>query len=144
MLKHVSHVNVWVHDQDEALEFYVGKLGLEVREDVTMAEFGDYRWLTVGPPGQPDVSLILARPGPPMFDDEKTAELLAAVSAGLTSGAGSMIFATDDIQATFEDLTLRGVEFIQAPAERSYGIDAAIRDPSGNAIRITQQAPGSG
>jgi catechol 2,3-dioxygenase-like lactoylglutathione lyase family enzyme len=144
MLKHVSHVNVWVHDQDEALEFYVGKLGLEVREDVTMAEFGDYRWLTVGPPGQPDVNLILSRPGPPMFDEEKTAELLAAVSAGLTSGAGSMIFRSDDIQATFEDLTARGVEFIHAPAQRSYGTDAAIRDPSGNAIRIVQQAPGSG
>jgi catechol 2,3-dioxygenase-like lactoylglutathione lyase family enzyme len=144
MLKHITHVNVWVHDQDVALDFYVGKLGLELREDVTMAEFGDYRWLTVGPPGQPDVNLILATPGPPMFDAEQAAELLAAVSAGTTSGAGSMILGTDDIRATYEDLTARGVEFIQPPEERFYGIDAAFRDPSGNAIRITQRAPGGG
>jgi len=144
MIKQLSHVNVWVHDQDEALEFYVGKLGLEVREDVTMPEFGDYRWLTVGPPGQPDVHLILASPGPPMFDPEQTAQLLASVAAGLTSGAGSMILTTDDIEATFEDLTARGVEFIQAPQRRSYGHDAAIRDPSGNAIRLMQHAARTG
>ena len=141
MLKHITHVNVWVHDHDVARDFYVGTLGLELREDVTMAEFGNYRWLTVGPPGQPDVNLILAVPGPPMFDADQAAKLLASVSAGTTSGAGSMIFSADDIRATYDDLTARGVEFIQAPEERFYGIDAAFRDPSGNAIRITQPAP---
>jgi catechol 2,3-dioxygenase-like lactoylglutathione lyase family enzyme len=144
MLKHLTHVNVWVHDQDEALDFYAGKLGFEVREDVTMAEFGDYRWLTVGPPGQPDVNLILSIPGPPVFDADQAAALLASVSAGTTSGAGSMIFATDDVHATYEDLTARGVEFIQRPEERAYGIDAAFRDPSGNACRIMQRAPDRG
>ncbi len=143
MLKQISHINLWIHDQDDALAFYTDKLGFEVRDDVTVPEMGNYRWLTVGPPGQPDVQLILASPGPPMFDPEQTAQLLASVAAGLTSGAGSMILTTDDIEATFEDLTARGVEFIQAPQRRSYGHDAAIRDPSGNAIRITQQAPGS-
>ena len=140
MLKRVSHVNVWVHDQDEALEFYTGKLGFEVREDVTLEQLGNYRWLTVGPVGQPEVQFILSRPGPPALDPDVARELLGLVAQGVVSGAGMAILACDDVQATFEDLHARGVEFTQEPLERSYGIDAAFRDPSGNAFRIMQRA----
>ena len=140
MLKHVSHVNVWVHDQDEALEFYTGKLGFEVREDVTLEQFGDYRWLTVGPASQPELQLILSIPGPPALDPEVAEQLLGLVAQGALSGSGMAIFHADDVRATYEDLRARGVEFTQEPAQRSYGIDAAFRDPSGNGFRIVQRA----
>ncbi len=141
MLKRVSHVNVWVHDQDEALAFFTEKLGFEVREDVTLEQFGSYRWLTVGPAQQPDLHFILSLPGPPAIDEASAEQLIALVARGAVSGGGSVIFASDDVQATYEDLSARGVEFTQPPVERSYGIDAAFRDPSGNAYRITQRAP---
>lgn len=141
MLKRITHVNVWVHDQDAALEFYTRRLGLEVREDVTLPEFGDYRWLTVGPPGQPDVCLILAIPGPPALDPETAERLLGMIAQGAVGGAGTMIFESDDIQATCADLRERGVEFIQEPVERPYGVDAAFRDPFGNPFRIIQRVP---
>jgi catechol 2,3-dioxygenase-like lactoylglutathione lyase family enzyme len=134
-----SHVNVWVHDQDEALEFYTRRLGFEVRDDVTVEEFGGFRWLTVGPPGQPDLRLILSVPGPPQLDAETGRELLALVSRGAVGGGGVLIFETDDIQVTYEDLRARGVQFTQPPTDRPYGIDAAFRDPSGNPFRITQR-----
>jgi catechol 2,3-dioxygenase-like lactoylglutathione lyase family enzyme len=137
VLKQVSHVNVWVHDQDEALEFYTRKLGFEVREDVTL---GDYRWLTVGPVSQPDAQFILSLPGPPAIDPDDAEQLMALVARGAVSGAGSVIFQSDDVRATYDDLKARGVEFTQEPMERSYGIDAAFRDPSGNAFRIMQRA----
>ena len=140
MLKRVSHVNVWVHDQDEALAFFTEKLGFEVREDVTLEQFGNYRWLTVGPVTQPDLQFILSLPGPPALDPDDAERLMALVARGAVSGGGSVIFASDDVQATYEDLTARGVEFTQQPMERSYGIDAAFRDPSGNAYRITQRS----
>jgi catechol 2,3-dioxygenase-like lactoylglutathione lyase family enzyme len=139
VLKQVSHVNVWVHDQDEALEFYTRKLGFEVREDVTL---GDYRWLTVGPVSQPDAQFILSLPGPPAIDPDDAEQLMALVARGAVSGAGSVIFQSDDVRATYDDLKARGVEFTQEPMERSYGIDAAFRDPSGNAFRIMQRATG--
>ena len=138
MLQHVTHVNVWVHDLDEALGFYTEKLGFEVREDVTL---GGYRWLTVGPARQPDLNLILSLPGPPAIDEATARELTALVARGAVSGGGSLIFATDDLQATYQVLSARGVEFSQGPMERFYGTDAAFRDPSGNAYRIVQRAP---
>jgi catechol 2,3-dioxygenase-like lactoylglutathione lyase family enzyme len=140
MLK-ASHVNVWVHDQDEALEFYTRKLGFEVRDDATVEEFGGFRWLTVGPPAQPDLRLILSVPGPPQLDDETGRELLSLVSRGAVGGGGVLILETDDIQATYEELRARGVEFTQPPMDRPYGVDAAFRDPSGNPFRITQRVP---
>ena len=140
MLKQVSHVNVWVHDQDEALAFYTSKLGFEVREDVTLEQFGSYRWLTVGPVTQPGLQFILSLPGPPALDPEVAEELMGLVARGAVSGGGTVIFDSDDVRATYEDLSARGVEFTQAPMERSYGIDAAFRDPSGNAFRIMQRA----
>jgi catechol 2,3-dioxygenase-like lactoylglutathione lyase family enzyme len=136
VLKQVSHVNVWVHDQDEALAFYTRKLGFEVREDVTV---GGYRWLTVGPVSQPNLQFILSLPGPPALDPDVAEELMRLVARGAVSGGGTAIFESDDVRATYDELTARGVEFTQEPMERSYGIDAAFRDPSGNGYRIMQR-----
>jgi catechol 2,3-dioxygenase-like lactoylglutathione lyase family enzyme len=136
MLKQLSHVNVWVRDQDEALEFYTEKLGLELREDVTVAEMGNFRWLTVGVPGQEGGSLaLLPVPGPPVFDEETEKQLHTILAKG---AAGGLFFQTDDLQGTYEDLKARGVEFSQEPTKQPYGIDAGFRDPSGNQIRMNQ------
>ena len=134
----ISTAQVWVHDQDEALAFYTEKLGMEVRVDVTMAEMGNFRWLTVGPVGQEDFSVVLmAIPGPPVFEPE-TSEQVRELTA---KGAAATIFLTsEDIHADYEELRGRGVEFVDTPEERPYGIDASFRDPSGNHIRLTQPA----
>ena len=132
----ISHVNVWVHDQDEALEFYTRKLGFEVRADVTMAEMGDFRWLAVGPAGQPDISIVLmAIPGPPVMDAATADDVRGLMAKGF---AGTIFLATDNCQASYEELKSRGVEFVEEPEERPYGIDSAFRDPSGNHLRLTQ------
>jgi len=136
MLKSLTTTQVWVHDQDEALAFYTEKLGLEVREDVTVPEFGNFRWLTVGVPGQEDVSVVLmAIPGPPVFDDETRQKIGEVMAKG---AATALFFATDDIQSTYEELKSRGVEFQQEPTEQPYGVDAGFRDPSGNSMRMAQ------
>jgi len=136
MLKQLTHVNVWVDDQDEALAFYTEKLGMELRDDATVPEMGNFRWLTIGPPGQPDIALtLMAVPGPPVFDTDTRDQLKTLVAKG---AAGGLFFSTDDCQATYEELKSRGVEFQQEPTEQPYGIDAAIRDPSGNQIRVVQ------
>jgi catechol 2,3-dioxygenase-like lactoylglutathione lyase family enzyme len=136
MLKQLTHVNVWVHDQDEALAFYTEKLGMELRDDVTVPEFGDFRWLTVGLPGQPDVGLALMKvPGPPVFDEDTREKLETLVAKG---AAGGLFFSADDCRAAYEELKARGVEFQEEPTEQPYGIDAAFRDPSGNHIRMLQ------
>jgi predicted enzyme related to lactoylglutathione lyase len=132
----IANTQLWVHDQEEALAFYTKKVGLEVRRDVTLAEMGNFRWLTVGPAGQPDVAIVLmAIPGPPMLDPETREKLEELMAKGL---AGTVFLTTDDCQATYEDLKARGVEFTEEPEERPYGIDSAFRDPSGNAIRLVQ------
>jgi catechol 2,3-dioxygenase-like lactoylglutathione lyase family enzyme len=137
MLKQLSHVNVWVRDQNEALAFYTDKLGLELREDVTVPEMGNFRWLTVGVPGQEGVSLaLLPIPGPPVFDEETEKQLHTILAKG---AAGGLFFQTDDVQGTYEDLKARGVEFSQEPTKQPYGIDAGFRDPSGNQIRMNQE-----
>jgi catechol 2,3-dioxygenase-like lactoylglutathione lyase family enzyme len=136
MLQNLSHVNVWVHDQDEALAFWTQKVGLEVREDVTVPELGNFRWLAVGLPGQPDVALaLMAVPPPPVFDADTAAQINNLMAKG---AAGGLFFATDDCQATYQELKDRGVEFTEEPSKRPYGIDAAFRDPSGNQVRIVQ------
>jgi catechol 2,3-dioxygenase-like lactoylglutathione lyase family enzyme len=135
MLNGISHVGVWVHDQDEAKAFYTEKLGFEVREDATLDELGGYRWLTVGPPDQPDVNLMLSLPGPPAFDPETAEQLLALVAKG---AMGPGILGTEDCRATCKEIESRGVELAQQPDERFYGIDATVRDPSGNLWRIVQ------
>ena len=132
----IANAQLWVHDQDEALDFYTKKLGWEVRNDVTVAELGNFRWLTVGPAGQPDVSIaLMAIPGPPVFDAD-TAEQVKTLTA--KGAAGTVFLTTEDCQASYEELTGRGVEFVEEPEERPYGIDCSFRDPSGNHIRLTQ------
>ena len=136
MLKSLTNVNVWVHDQDEALAFYTEKLGLELRSDVTVPEMGNFRWLTVGVPGQEDVAIVLmAVPGPPVFDEETSSKLRDLVAKG---AAGGLFFETDDVDGTFKELRNRGVEFSQEPTDQPYGRDAGFRDPSGNQIRMTK------
>lgn len=136
MLKQLTHVNVWVHDQDDALAFYTEKLGMELRDDVTVPELGNFRWLTVGLPGQPEVALtLMAVPGPPVFDTETREQLMALVAKG---AAGGLFFSTGDCRASYEELKGRGVEFQEEPTQQPYGIDAAFRDPSGNNIRMVQ------
>jgi len=132
----IASAQVWVHDQDEALEFYTRRLGMEVHADVTLPEMGDFRWLAVGPADQPDVSIVLmAIPGEPVFDEE-TAEQVRTLMA---KGAATAIFlSTDDCRAAYEELRARGVEFVEEPEERPYGIDCGFRDPSGNHFRLTQ------
>lgn len=132
----IAHAQVWVHDQDEALAFYTQKLGMEVRADVTVAELGNFRWLTVGPAGQDDFAIaLMAIPGPPMIDDETAAQVRTLMAKGL---AGTVFLTTDDCQASYEELTARGVEFSETPEERPYGIDSGFHDPSGNSLRLTQ------
>ena len=139
MIKQLSHVGVWVHDQDEALAFYTEKLGLELREDVTVPEMGNFRWLAVGVPGQEEVSLTLLEvPGPPVFDEETSAKLKELIAKG--AAGGGLFFQTDDINSAYEDLRNRGVEFTQEPTEQPYGVDAGLRDPSGNHMRLAQQS----
>jgi catechol 2,3-dioxygenase-like lactoylglutathione lyase family enzyme len=137
VLKKLTNVQVWVHDQDEALAFYTDKLGLELREDVTVPEMGNFRWLTVGVPGQDDVAIaLMAVPGPPVFDAETQEQIKALLAKGAASG---LFFSTDDARVTYEELKNRGVEFQQEPTEQPYGIDAGLRDPSGNQMRMVQR-----
>jgi predicted enzyme related to lactoylglutathione lyase len=132
----IANAQLWVHDQDEALAFYTQKLGWEVRSDVTVPELGNFRWLTVSPADQPDFSVVLmAIPGPPVMDAETAEQVKALMAKGF---AGTVFLTTDDCQASYEELKARGVEFTEAPEERPYGIDSGFRDPSGNALRLTQ------
>jgi catechol 2,3-dioxygenase-like lactoylglutathione lyase family enzyme len=132
----IGTAQVWVHDQDAALEFYTNKLGMELRSDVTLAELGDFRWLTVGPAGQPDVDIVLmAIPGPPVMDAATADQVRELMGKGF---AGTVFLVTDDCRKAYEELSGRGVEFTEPPEERPYGIDAGFRDPSGNSFRLTQ------
>jgi predicted enzyme related to lactoylglutathione lyase len=132
----LANAQLWVHDQDAALEFYTKNLGMEVRADVTLAEMGDFRWLAVGPAGQPDVAIVLmAVPGPPVMDTETADQVRSLMAKGF---AGTIFLTTEDCQASYEQLKSRGVEFVEPPEERPYGIDSSFRDPSGNHLRLTQ------
>jgi uncharacterized glyoxalase superfamily protein PhnB len=136
----IANSQVWVHDQDEALAFYTKKLGMEVRSDVTLPEMGDFRWLSVGVPGQEDFAIVLmAIPGPPVMDADTAEQVKALMAKGF---AGTVFLTTGDCRASYEDLKARGVEFTEEPEERPYGIDAGFRDPSGNAFRLTQVREG--
>jgi uncharacterized glyoxalase superfamily protein PhnB len=131
----LANAQLWVHDQEEALAFYTEKVGMEVRADVTLPELDDFRWLTVGMPGQ-DVSItLMAIPGAPVMDEETGKQVRDLVSKGF---AGTVFLETDDCQASYEELRGRGVEFTEAPEERPYGIDSGFRDPSGNSLRLTE------
>jgi predicted enzyme related to lactoylglutathione lyase len=127
---------LWVRDQEEARAFYTEKLGWDVRADYTLPELGDFRWLTVGPSSQPDISVVLmAIPGPPVFEPEAADQLRGLMGKG---AVGTLFLTTDDCHAAYQELKGRGVEFVEEPEERPYGIDSSFRDPSGNSIRVTQ------
>ena len=134
MITKLSHACIWVLDQEEALAFYTGKLGFEVRTDETI---DDFRWVTVGPSDQPELEIVLLVPGAPMMDDAAAAQIKALVSKG---AMGSGVFAADDCRRTYEELKARGVEFIREPEERFYGIEATFRDNSGNWFSLTQRS----
>jgi catechol 2,3-dioxygenase-like lactoylglutathione lyase family enzyme len=133
MITKISHVNVFVLDQERAKRFYTETLGFEVRSDATM---DGIRWLTVGPKAQPDINILLARPAPPMFSEEDAEVLRSLVAKGSMAGG---VIETDDCRATFRDLKGKGVTFLQEPAERPYGIEALFRDDSGNWFSLTQR-----
>ena len=132
----IANAEFRVHDQEEALAFYTRVLGWEVRSDVTVEEWGSFRWLVVGPVGQADVGLVLMPvPTPPMLDAEDSAKLSELVAKG---AAGTLFLETDDCQASYDELSARGVVFNDPPTPQPYGIDTSFRDPSGNNIRLTQ------
>ncbi|MDQ3678343.1 MAG: VOC family protein [Actinomycetota bacterium] len=136
MLRKGDNAQLWVHDQDEALACYTEKLGMEVRADVTLPEMGNFRWLTVGPAGQADVAIgLMAIPGPPVFDSGTADQVEQLMAKG---AAGTIFLTTDDCQSTYEELKGCGLEFVDEPEERPYGIDSSFRDPSGNHLRLTQ------
>jgi uncharacterized glyoxalase superfamily protein PhnB len=132
----ITTAQLWVHDQEEALAFYTEKLGMVTRADVTLPELGNFRWLTVSPADQPDVAIVLmAIPGSPLMDDETTEQVRTLMAKGF---AGTVFLTTDDCHAAYEELSGRGVEFVEPPEDRPYGIDAGFRDPSGNHLSMTQ------
>jgi catechol 2,3-dioxygenase-like lactoylglutathione lyase family enzyme len=130
MFTTISHYNLWVTDQDEALDFYVGKLGLEVNTDIQL-EF--MRWLTVSVPGRPEQQIILSALQPPVVDPASAEPARELLGKGIL---GTIILTTPDTRATYEALRAKGVEFAQEPTEQPYGIDCEVRDPFGNSIRI--------
>lgn len=132
----IATTQLWVHDQDVALEFYTKKLGFEVRQDVTVPEMGNFRWLTVGPPQQKDVAIVLMSiASVPVLDDSTRQQVLDLVGKGF---AGTIFLTTDDVYAAYKELVARGIEFTEEPEERPYGIDCGFRDPSGNSFRLTE------
>jgi catechol 2,3-dioxygenase-like lactoylglutathione lyase family enzyme len=133
MLTKITHSQVYVLDQDEALDFYVGKLGLELHTD---ADLGFMRWLTVNVAGDPERQILLEKPGPPAHDDATAEQVRELVTKGAMGAAA--IFSVDDIHKTYEELLTKGVEFTEEPTERDYGTDCGLRDPFGNHIRIGQ------
>jgi uncharacterized glyoxalase superfamily protein PhnB len=132
----ISTAQLWVHDQDEALDFYTKKVGMEVKSDVTLPELGNFRWVSVGPADQDDIAIVLmAIPGPPVMDEGTAGQVRDLMGKGF---AGTVFLTTDDVRSDYETLKGRGVEFTEAPEERPYGIDCGFRDPSGNQLRLTQ------
>jgi catechol 2,3-dioxygenase-like lactoylglutathione lyase family enzyme len=133
MFNAITQSQIFVLDQDEALDFYVGKLGLEVHTD---ADLGFMRWLTVNVPGDPGRQILLEKPGPPAMDEATAEQVRELVTKGATGGW--LILTTDDAYKTYETLQSRGVDLTEEPTERPYGIDFGLRDPFGNNIRIGQ------
>jgi len=135
MIKSIAHVNVYVLDQDKALDFYKNKLEFEVGDDMTIE--GGFRWLTVYPKSQPQLQLVLAEPQEgPMFTKEAAIKIRSLIEEG-AFGAG--VFETDDCQQTYDELVAKGVEFIQPPTEQLYGVEAMGKDDSGNWFSLVQR-----
>jgi len=138
MIRKLSHVAVYVLDQDRALRFYTDVLGFEVRMDATLDGF---RWLTVGPKDQPDMSILITVPAPPMFSPVDGETVLALVAKGAFHGG---VVETDDCRATYQELKEKGVQFLQEPVDRPYGVEAVFRDDSGNWFSLTERRPVTG
>ncbi len=135
----IATAQLWVQDQDEALAFWTDKVGFELRQDVTVAEMGNFRWLTVGPQDQPGTDIVLmAIPGPPVMDEATRVDVARLMAKGF---AGAIFLDTDDCVTAYEELSARGVEFIDKPTDQPYGIDCGFRDPSGNTVRLSQLRP---
>jgi predicted enzyme related to lactoylglutathione lyase len=134
MITKLSHATIYVLDQKKAVEFYTEKLGFEIRIDVSMD--GGFRWVTVGPKGQPDIELVLYQAGGGMLDEETASHLRAVLEQG---SMGPGVFRTDDCRATYEQLKAKGVEFVSPPEEQPYGIEAVFRDGCGNQFSLTQR-----
>jgi catechol 2,3-dioxygenase-like lactoylglutathione lyase family enzyme len=132
MINMLSHTTICVLDQDEALEFYTQKLGCEVHTD---ARVDNFRWLTVTLPSQPDHQLILFEPGPPAVDEETAGQVKELIAKG---ALGPGVLRTDDVKKTYDELSARGVTFLSEPGERAYGIEATLRDNSGNWFSVVQ------
>ena len=133
MLNNIGITQIYVLDQDQALNFYVGKLGLEIHTD---ADLGFMRWLTVNVPGVPDREILLERPGPPAMSEETAAQVREMLTKG--ASGGTLFFRTDDAHKAHAELKAKGVELPEEPVDRDYGIDFGLRDPFGNQIRIGQ------
>ena len=138
MIRRMSHATILVNNQEEALKFYQDKLGFQVHTDAMVGE--DFRWLTLNTKDQPDYEIVLMEPKPGMLMDEETSTQLRAIMAKGVLGAG--VFNTDDCRGTYEELKSKGVEFVSAPAERPYGIEAVFKDNSGNWFSLTQPNEG--
>lgn len=135
MINSIIQSQIFVLDQDQALDFYVNKLGFDVAEDI---DLGFMRWLTVHPAGQPDRKVLLERPGAPALDEDTANQVRDLLTKGAMGGW--LLFTTADAQATHDELVARGVEITDGPNQQPYGIDFGIRDPFGNRIRIGQLA----
>lgn len=134
MITNISIVSVFVKDQDEALAFYTDVLGFELKDDITLG--GDYRWCTVVHPSQPELNVNLAVPGPPLAP----AMVEAIKRSQDEGGMHGLGLSVDDCQKTFEELSAKGVEFIQPPSQRPYGTEALCRDNSGNWLVLVEQS----
>lgn len=138
MIQRLSHVSLFVNNQDAAKDFYVNKLGFEVRTDHTME--GGFRWLTVGPKSQPELEIVLMEPKPgPMLDEEATQAVRLLLKKGVL---GSGVFQVDDCRKTYEELRQKGVQFAGAPEDRFYGVEAVMKDGLGNWFSMTQPKEG--
>jgi catechol 2,3-dioxygenase-like lactoylglutathione lyase family enzyme len=133
MLTGLTITQIYVPDQDQALDFYVGKLGFEVTNDM---QFGPMRWLTVALPGQADRAILLEKPGPPSMSDETAEQVRELIAKG--AAGGHLFFRTDDAYKTHAELKEKGVEITEEPVDQPYGIDFGLRDPFGNHLRIAQ------
>ena len=137
MLTAITITQIYVPDQDQALDFYVGKLGFEVQSDM---DFGPMRWLTVNLPGQPERAVLLEVPGPPAMSEETAAQVRDLLTKGATGG--HLFFRCDDAHKTHAELRAEGVEITEEPVDQPYGIDFGLRDPFGNHLRIAQMKQG--
>ena len=133
MITKLSHINLLVRDQRQAYEVYVNKLGFKVHTDMTMDN--GFRWLTVTPPGQPDVEIVLSQPVEPMFSADLIPHVRALLDKDAMSGG---VWETDDCQKTYEDLKAKGIEFIKLPTKEFYGVEAVFRDGCGNWFSLTE------